>query len=184
MLKNNGVLIVSLVALVLAIAGAVLWLRGRHGEPAAVSSAAPVILSAVAADASPSSLSPEAQPPAPPPPPAGEAAVDPQAAIASALPTQVGQCAATTVKDVSTRLQDTPGSGSAISFANGGYQVSYDQVPEVEASRPGDPVRICLVALPQDCPPGDVRGIVYKAANQRTGQSWTLPDSEHACGGA
>ena len=181
MLKNNGVLIVSLVALVLAIAMAVVWLRGRHAGAAAVSSAAPVVLSAAAADAPPS---PDAQPPAPPAPPAGEAPGDPQAAIASALPTQVGQCAATTVKDVSTRLQDTPDSGSAISFTNGGYQVSYDTVPEVEASRAGDAVRMCLVALPEDCPPGDVRGIVYKATNQRTGQSWTLPDSEHACGGA
>ena len=62
--------------------------------------------------------------------------------------------------------------------------MSYDQVPELDASRAGDAVRLCLVALPQDCPPGAARGVIYKATNQRTGQSWTLPDSEHACGGA
>jgi hypothetical protein len=127
---------------------------------------------------------PAAEPPAPPPPPSGEAPIDQQQAAAGALPTQVGQCAITSVKSVSTRLEDTPGSGSAVAFSNGGDQVSYEQVAEVDASRPGDPVRMCLVALPQDCPPGDNRGIQYKTTNLRTGQSWTLPDSEHGCGGA
>jgi hypothetical protein len=45
-------------------------------------------------------------------------------------------------------------------------------------------VRICLVSLPQNCPPGDTRGRIYKTTNLRTRQSWTLPDSEHSCGGA
>ena len=112
------------------------------------------------------------------------------AASAEGLPTQVGQCAQTTVARVETRLEDgathqpMAGSGSAIEFANGGYQVSYDQVRAVDRSRQGDPVKICLVALPQDCPPGDDRGKMYKTTNLRTHQSWTLPDSEHSCGGA
>lgn len=112
------------------------------------------------------------------------------AAFAAELPTRVGQCADTTVKSVETRLVDgannapIAGSGSAISFANGGYQVSYDQMPAVDSSRQGDPVRICLASVPQDCPPGDNRGRAYKTTNLRTHRSWTLSDSEHSCGGA
>jgi len=110
-------------------------------------------------------------------------------ADAAGLPKRVGQCVLTTVKDVETRLQDADnapvaGSGSAVAFANGGYQVSYDQVPEVDASRPGDPVRMCLVAIPRHCPPGDARGRVYRSTNLRTHGVWRLPDSEHSCGGA
>lgn len=114
---------------------------------------------------------------------AGTAAADP-------LPTQVGQCTNTTIKDVTTRLQEgatykpIPGSGSAVDFANGGYQVSYDTIAAIDQSRPGDPVTMCLVSVPKGCPPGDKRGITYKTTNLRTHGTWTLPDSEHMCGGA
>lgn len=111
-------------------------------------------------------------------------------ACAGDLPTRVGQCVKTIVKSVETRLVDgstnqpVAGSGSAISFANGGYQVSYDQAPSVDSSRAGDPVEMCLVSIPRDCPPGDVRGREYRTTNLRTHKSWRLPDSEHSCGGA
>ncbi|MGO4872137.1 MAG: hypothetical protein ACLPGW_16275 [Roseiarcus sp.] len=109
--------------------------------------------------------------------------------FAENLPKHVGDCATTKVQKVETRLVDgsgqpVKGSGSAVDFANGGYQVSYDTVPEVEASRRGDEVKICLVSIPHPCPPGDKRGRVYKTTNLRTKGSWTLPDSEHSCGGA
>jgi hypothetical protein len=77
-----------------------------------------------------------------------------------------------------------PSSGSAISYVNGGYQVSYDIVRGIQASRPGDRVRLCLISVPKNCPPGDARGRVYRATNLRSGASWTAPDSEHSCGGA
>ena len=127
-----------------------------------------------------------AEPPPPPAPPSDEAPASAAAAAqeGAGLPTQNGQCVTTTVKEVSTRLQDTPGSGSEVTFANGGRQVSYDQVPEIDESQPGDGVRMCLVSVPQDCPPGDDRGKTYKSVNLRTGGAWTLPDSEHSCGGA
>jgi hypothetical protein len=111
-------------------------------------------------------------------------------AAAAGLPTKVGQCVDTTIKSVGNRLEDgatnkpMPGSGSAISFANGGYQVSYEQVAAVDSSRPGDPVRMCLASIPQGCPPGDDRGREYKTTNLRTHRSWNLPDAEHSCGGA
>jgi hypothetical protein len=106
------------------------------------------------------------------------------AAAAGPLPKKVGECTETTVKSVEFRLEGAPDSGSAISYANGGYQVSYDAVPAIRQSRKGDRVRLCLVELPSDCPPGDERGKIYRATNLRTGKSWELPDSQHSCGGA
>jgi hypothetical protein len=106
-----------------------------------------------------------------------------QAAYAAPLPTLVGTCSETTIEDIGYRLGD-PDTGSAISYANGGGGVSYDTVPEIHRSQIGDPVNLCLVFIPQDCPPGDDRGKIYRATNLRTGESWELPDSQHSCGGA
>ena len=106
------------------------------------------------------------------------------------LPRRIGACAVTRIKAVETRLQEgdtnkpVPDSGSAVEFTNGGYQVSYDQLPAVDQSRPGDLVKMCLVSIPHHCPPGDVRGREYRTTNLRTHQTWRLPDSEHSCGGA
>jgi len=105
-------------------------------------------------------------------------------AMAAGLPQRVGQCVETRIKEVSTRLEGVSDSGSAVEFENGGYQVSYDQVPAVDNSRAGDPVTLCLVSIPKGCPPGDDRGRRYRATNKRTHQGWTLPDAPHMCGGA
>jgi hypothetical protein len=121
---------------------------------------------------------------------AGAALLFAASALADPLPTKIGQCSNTTIKDVTTRLQDgptykpIPGSGSAVDFANGGYQVSYDTIAAIDQSRAGDPVTLCLVSKPKGCPPGDNRGITYKTTNLRTHGTWTLPDAEHMCGGA
>jgi uncharacterized protein YecT (DUF1311 family) len=101
----------------------------------------------------------------------------------SAIPTRIGACSLTALSQVGTRL-GTPGSGSAVSEANGASQVSYDQVPAIDASRPGDPALICLASVPRGCPPGDDRGKIYGVANLRTLGAWAQPDSEHSCGGA
>ena len=112
------------------------------------------------------------------------------AVVAAPLPAALGQCRETTIAKIGERLEDgvtgqpVPGSGSAVTFANRGYQVSYDEEPAIQHSRRGDRVRICLVKLPQNCPRGDNRGRIYTTTNLRTGESWTLPDSEHSCGGA
>jgi len=86
-------------------------------------------------------------------------AVRSEPARAEELPTEIGACSETTIEDIGYRLGD-PDSGSAISYANGGGQVSYDTIPEIHRSRVGDPVRLCLVSIPEDCPPGDDRGKV------------------------
>jgi hypothetical protein len=107
-------------------------------------------------------------------------------ARAEALPTSVGACSETTITLIGGRLQgdDTFASGTAVLYANGGRQISYDREAGAIASRVGDPVRLCLASIPQGCPPDDDRGRIYVATNLRTGASWEMPDSSHMCGGA
>jgi len=102
----------------------------------------------------------------------------------SQAPTSVGMCVQTEIASLGSRLDGAPDSGSAISYANNIYGVSYEVVDAVRSSRVGDPVTLCLVSIPQDCPKGDDRGKVYSATNLRTRQGWSLPDAEHMCGGA
>jgi hypothetical protein len=111
------------------------------------------------------------------------------------LPTKIGTCTHTLVREVSYRLGSyddnnvfipEPNTGSAITFENNGYQVSYDHVPAIHESRSGDPVRVCLTFIPDcsDARAGDDRGKTYLTTNLRTYNSWELRDSPHMCGGA
>ena len=97
---------------------------------------------------------------------------------------QVGDCVETSVPLVGARLEGVADSGSSVEFANGTSQVAYDVLPGIANSRVGDRVRICLVSVPENCPPGDNRGRVYAGTNLRTNETWTAPDSQHMCGGA
>jgi uncharacterized protein YecT (DUF1311 family) len=108
-----------------------------------------------------------------------------------ALPAAIGDCITTTIAEITDRFGDRLASrppkettGTAVSFGNGAYQVSYDWEATVARARAGEPVRMCLVSVPKDCPPGDDRGRVYTTTNLRTHEHWTLPDSQHSCGGA
>jgi len=107
-------------------------------------------------------------------------------ALAGDLPTRIGACSESTIAETGGRLEgdDNFETGTFVSFDNGGVQISYDRVEPIIGSRVGDPVRICLVSLPTDCPPDDDRGKVYNTTNLRTGESWELADSQHMCGGA
>jgi uncharacterized protein len=102
------------------------------------------------------------------------------------MPAQEGHCSRSRITLIGGRLEgDTNfSSGSTVGFANGGLQVSYDKVPGIAASKLGDPVLICLTALPKHCPAGDDRGKNFTTTNLRTKQSWSESDSEHRCGGA
>ena len=108
----------------------------------------------------------------------------PASGASGGVPTQVGACVQTQIAMLGSRLEGAPDSGSAITYANGINGVSYDVIAALRNSRVGDPVTLCLVSLPQDCPKGDDRGKVYSATNLRTQQGWSLPDSQHMCGGA
>ena len=105
-------------------------------------------------------------------------------ALAGKLPAKEGGCTVTTIKEVGTRLEGIADSGDAVSYVNGGYQVSTETIRGLKGSKRGDKVRLCLVSIPDECPPGDDRGKVYKATNLRTHKSWEAQDSEHSCGGA
>ena len=80
-------------------------------------------------------------------------------ARAGDLPVRVGECVMTAIKEVGTRL-GTPGSGSAVSFENGGTQVGRETIPAIDHSRQGDRVRMCLAAIPHNCPKDAGRGRV------------------------
>lgn len=108
----------------------------------------------------------------------------PADAVASAAPANVGDCVETTVTLVGPRLEGVPDSGSGVVYANGLSQVSYDVVPAIANTQVGDSVRLCLVSVPENCPPGDDRGRVYDGTNLRTNETWSAPDSQHMCGGA
>ena len=107
------------------------------------------------------------------------------------LPKSPGQCVSTRVAEVHPRLGgDGPvksadyDSGTGVEFDNGGHQVSYNREPALMTSYPGDSVVMCLISIPQLCPHGDDRGRSYLVTNLRTKKTWTLPDSQHMCGGA
>ena len=71
------------------------------------------------------------------------------------LPTSEGSCAWSHISSLEQRLQDMtnglfmPGSGSAVRFSDGGYQVSYAEIGEIARSKVGDPVLVCLVRIPK-----------------------------------
>ena len=106
------------------------------------------------------------------------------------LPQRIGECVRTTITLIHPRMRTEPWTdeqfnwGTGVQFANGGRQVSYEREEAILASRPGDKVVMCLISIPRGCPPRDDRGREYFVTNERTGQKWELPDSQHYCGGA
>jgi hypothetical protein len=107
------------------------------------------------------------------------------------LPTRAGECRQSRIVQIATRWgetltydQEDSSSGSLVRFSNGGIQMTFFKVRELFRSRVRDRVRICLVKVLEDCPPGDDRGRSYRTTNLRTGESWTLPDDTRMCGGA
>lgn len=111
-------------------------------------------------------------------------------ANSAAPPTQVGQCADTFIQRTGTRLVEgaagtpIPGSGTGVKLTNGIYLVSYDEISQLRIAQAGDKVKLCLLHIPENCPPGDNRGRIYSLLNYRTNGYVEMPDSQHKCGGA
>lgn len=105
------------------------------------------------------------------------------------LPTTLLGCGKSVITDIGPRLEGDKNfaSGANVSLKNNGLTIAYQEdpsLPAIRKSKVGDRVLICLVYIPKDCPPGDDRGRFYTITNLRTLESWTLPDSQHQCGGA
>ncbi|HEY5338573.1 MAG TPA: hypothetical protein VIJ85_10235 [Rhizomicrobium sp.] len=106
------------------------------------------------------------------------------AAAREPVPTKEGQCVMTRIATIGTRLEGIADSGDQVTYTNGVLQVSYAAIKGLKGAKTGDAVKLCLTTIPDDCPPGDTRGKIYKATDLRTHQSWEDADSEHMCGGA
>jgi hypothetical protein len=133
-----------------------------------------------------SAVAPGAGGPSPRSAPLAEDADDPP--LSYTVPVD-GPCERTVIEDIGTRTVDGDGtpdleSGVTVIFANGLMLVGYSRPMLVESQKPGDKVEVCLVEVPVGCPPGDTRGKVYRVRDLRAGQSYTLPDAMHMCGGA
>jgi uncharacterized protein len=109
------------------------------------------------------------------------------------IPTQVGRCTLTKITEITTRFggklgatRPAPGEdhGTVVTYENKLVGISYGYEEGVAQSRVGDEALVCLVSIPQNCPPGDDRGRMYSGTNLRTKSSWQLSDSQHMCGGA
>jgi uncharacterized protein len=112
--------------------------------------------------------------------------------IEATLPTGLGHCTRTRIASITGRFGETLSwprrkdeevSGTAVEYANGAAQVSYNYEDDVARSQIGDEVLLCLSKIPRKCPPGDDRGRGYSATNVKSATSWIMPDSQHACGG-
>ena len=121
---------------------------------------------------------------------ASSAATVPCPANSAPPPAQVGRCANTFIQHIGTRLTDgstgkpIPGSGTNVELTNGIYLVAYEEIEQLKTAHTGDKVKLCLVHIPENCPPGDNRGRVYSLLNYRTKRYVEMSDSQHLCGGA
>jgi uncharacterized protein len=105
------------------------------------------------------------------------------------LPKEVGQCASTRIKALTTRFSPTitpenAEEGTAVEFDNGLHLISYERESALAGAAVGNRVVVCLMSIPHDCPKGDERGRLYLGLNLDTNTQIALPDSQHLCGGA
>lgn len=121
-------------------------------------------------------------------------------ARSSGLPVRVGECVTTQIVDKSTRFDGaTPGEAGGEVYVSFTIKVGLyiSEIPHLAPNANpdaymartqdfalGDKVRLCLVSLPEDCPPGDDRGKVYSVANLKNNLSFIGIDAWHTCGGA
>lgn len=88
-----------------------------------------------------------------------------------------------------TRLIDSqsrkaiPGSGTSMDLTNGVHLVTYKNISDASAYIVNDQVKLCLVSIPLNCPPGDKRGKAYSVTNLRSHNNMIFQDSQHSCGG-
>jgi hypothetical protein len=100
---------------------------------------------------------------------------------------RVGSCVSARIRSINPLAgEGGPSSlnGTYIVYDNGQSFGTRDEIGGIARSRVGDPVRICVAALPEGCPGFDLRGIDYRVRNLRTDESWVMGNSQHVCRGA
>lgn len=121
-----------------------------------------------------------------------------QIEVSKSLPAQVGACIESKIADKFFRLWafDDPeipeeeyaiGKEIVLKLQDGMFLYTEhigDTFLASDNFAAGNPVQLCLVSLPTDCPPGDDRGKEYSLLDRRTGFSGIYIDSWHLCGGA
>ena len=128
------------------------------------------------------------------PPADAVAAAAPAPPVLVENPTRIGECAERTIAAITDLSNErvsrkppkrgTIDPGIYVRYSNKDAQVSHEWDAALAHSKVGDHVRMCLVEIPRDCPPGDNRGRVYETTNLRTNEVWKMPDDPHMCGGA
>lgn len=106
--------------------------------------------------------------------------------------TKVGACARTSIAIISDHYRNKltrpkvngEDNGVLVELINKITITSYSFNEEIFISKVGDPVLVCVVLIPTECPAGDTRGTFYTMTNLRTIKSWTLPNDTRECGGA
>jgi hypothetical protein len=115
----------------------------------------------------------------------------PRTSVADKPPTRLHECVKTKITGIHPRGwakgakgagPDDYQSGTIIEYSNGVAGVSYDiEETIINTAAVGDSVSLCLVAIPDYCPPGNQLGWVYEGTDQRTGLKWALSNSAHGC---
>ena len=116
------------------------------------------------------------------------------------LPQKVGACTDSTIMEKNTRFEgavagEAGGEVNVLVAAELGlYIQSVSGLPDSANADKymystndfaiGDKIKLCLIALPEDCPKGDDRGKVYTVTNYKNDKSFTGVDAWHLCGGA
>ena len=123
----------------------------------------------------------EPPPPSAPPPPEASPPAEVPATPETRPPEIPFVCRDTTITKITTRLVESdgrpvPGSGTTIKFKTGLVLVDYDTPNTVERQGPGDRVQVCLVAVPDGCPPGDDRGKGYRVFDYGLREAYVMID--------
>jgi hypothetical protein len=103
--------------------------------------------------------------------------------IAARAQTIVGNCVITKVISVSNRLENTPGSGSAVTLANGVSLNGYEQLQAIDTMKPGEAIKLCLKEIEKGCKHKEDADKVYMIKNPKNNETAELGDSSAQCHG-
>lgn len=104
-------------------------------------------------------------------------------------PRKHAECSQTRIRSLTTRFGEpvsygNEDLGTAVEYENGVFVISYSRDDGLYNAKVGQPVVVCLLTVPYDCPAGDDRGRFYYTLNLSTRLEWVMADAQHVCGGA